>query len=130
VRLREYPLIVRGSPDTAESDGAVSSPLRDTRMDVECLIRTDWTGRVREIDPASAAILSMSRRALVGRDLLLFFPGNRQALACELGILWATGHSREMTVKIKPRECRSRNALMRMRRSNDDLVEWRVVILE
>ena len=105
------------------SDPTPNRPRRESETSDSWRIVTTNVGRVVEASMNVAQVLNLTARALVGRDLLLFFPNERTWLIGELEAV-AHGLTLDTTVWLRPRDRKPLRVVVNLRRSETGRVNW------
>lgn len=96
-----------------------TDPIRDPAPhDDPLLIWTDIAGRVLELSPPAAELLSVTGRAMLGRSVYLFIAGNRpSAMHAVERITFGRTDSETIDVVLQPRDRRPRRAVAHLQPS-------------
>jgi hypothetical protein len=87
-------------------------------------VETDSSGRIVEVCEKAAAAFNLSVRGLIGRDLVLFFPADRDRLLEELHAVARGLAGTRLTATMRPRERKPIQVIVTFSRTETGNVRW------
>ena len=106
---------------------SVGLTIEDAAVELEqWLLVTDLQGRVVETSAKAAGLFNLTARGLVGRDLLIFFPGGRPQLTKELSAAASGLATEPMHARLFPRGRKCRSVVVTLTARPPGKIAWAI----